>query len=212
MEYRTDEEQIERLKGWWTKFGNYIVYGIILIFGLVYGLKAWQDSRSVLLDKASSLYTRALNAFSVGKKDEFQANSNQLLADHTDSVYSDFVRLLLAKEAIKSGKMKQAEDYLQYVINKTKQKSLKHIATLRLARIYYSNGSYENAEKQLLNLDDTEFEFFAHEIRGDISLRNKQYKAANNAYKLALEKHKSKIQAVDVMIKHKLESIPADKI
>ena len=212
MEYRTDDEQIERLKGLWSKYGNYIIYSLIALMALTYGVRTWQNKQAAILEKSSTLFTRAMNSISSGNISEFQATSNKLLADYSNSIYADYTRLFLAKNAIKSKDFDLVEKYFLQVVNSGNQKSLSHIASFRLARVYYSQKEYDKALNIVKKLDSTEFAVFAHETRGDVHLANKQYKDASKEYEIALEKNDGKVPAVDMMIRHKLDSISAKKL
>ena len=44
-DYRTEEEQIEALKRWWSENGKSIVIGIALAGASVFGWRAWQDQQ-----------------------------------------------------------------------------------------------------------------------------------------------------------------------
>ena len=207
MEYSTEEEQIARLKNWWSLYGNYIFYGLLVIFGCAYAYKTWLDRQDAILEKSSSLYTRAFEAFSDGNDADFQAISGQLLSDYPDSVYTNFVRMLLAKDLLNNNRYSEAENYLLQVIEKTKQKTLQDIATLRLARIYFSEGKFEEAKSTAVKLYKTDFEFFAHELNGDLYLHNNDYQNAKEEYKIALEKQRSKFPRANSIIENKLQFI-----
>jgi predicted negative regulator of RcsB-dependent stress response len=205
MEYNTEEEQLEKLKKLWSSYGSHIFYGALIIFAAVYGFKSWQDRQEAKLEKSSNLYTRAFVAFSDGNDEEFRAISNQLLSDYPGSVYADFLRLLLAKEAVKNKNNNEAEKYLLQVINKTKQDSLGKIARFRLARIYLSQGKQQLVNAQADVLKETDFDFFAHELYGDINLLNKKYEQADKEYKIALEKQNKKFPGTGSILRNKLQ-------
>ncbi len=214
MEYRTEEEQVARLKKWWSLYGNYIFYGLLIIFAGTYGYKSWKGKQDAILEKSSALYTRAFMAFSDGNDSDFKATSNNLLADYPDSVYADFTRMLLAKSLLKKSQYSEAEKYLSEVINKTKQKTLKNIAILRLARMYLSEGKTEKAIQLSKRLEQTDFGFFAHELYGDIYLRKNEHENAAKEYKTALEKQRSKFPRSSSILENKLQfvskNIPKD--
>ena len=109
-------EKLERLKKLWSSYGSYIFYGAAIIFALVYGAKTWKSRQESALEKSSSLYTRSYIAYTDGNDSEFQAISNQLLTDYPKSIYSDFIRLILAKESLKNKKYNEAEMYLLHIV------------------------------------------------------------------------------------------------
>lgn len=208
MEYRTDEEQLERIKGWWGKYGNILLYSLVILFATVYGYKAWNDRQVGLLEKSSSLYTRAMDAYSDGKDSEFSAISNQLMQDFPNSVYTDFIRMLQAKQATDKGDIEKALGLLRATQKQARQASVANIASYRLARLYFSNGQYDDAAKQIEKLQGTDFAFLSHEINGDILAANGDYAAAKKEYETALQQQKEKNAGFVSIVNYKISLLP----
>ena len=190
--YRTEEEQVEALRRWWSENGRSTIIAIIVALGLGFGYQGLKSYTLGQAEGASELYQRMLQAFSVPALSEEQQTiaqqlAQQLKTDYDDSTYAQFAALHLARLAVGSNDLAQAQAELRWVLGKAdKGSDVARIAQLRLARILAASGELEQG---LAILDDgTEGPYKASYAvaRGDILLQSGRTQEASEAFIAAL--------------------------
>ena len=196
-DYRTEEEQIEALKRWWTENGKSIVIGIALAGAAVFGWRAWQDQQQAAGEAASELFFSLVEASNLSSTGDAAAATTAnhlnktLRTEHADSVYAIYAALLAAKQAVDGDNLAVAETQLQWAVDKAERgSSLWLIANLRLSRTILSQGGNANAERALALIEGVEA--VGHratyaEVEGDIYLALGRVDEARAAYQVALE-------------------------
>jgi predicted negative regulator of RcsB-dependent stress response len=41
----SEKEQIEQMRSWWSEYGNYVIGGIVIGAGLLFGINQYQASK-----------------------------------------------------------------------------------------------------------------------------------------------------------------------
>ncbi|GAB5414862.1 MAG: tetratricopeptide repeat protein [Congregibacter sp.] len=147
--YRTEDEQVEALKGWWKENGQSTLIGVALALGLGFGWQGWQQHQTQQAAEASLTYQRMLEALSqeetVGA-DPGRELAEQLKEEHRGTTYAQFAALHLARLAVNAGNPGQAEQELRWVLSMADNGSEIHqIAQLRLARVLAAKGDSDGA-------------------------------------------------------------------
>lgn len=147
--YRTEEEQVEALKGWWKENGQSIMIGAVLALGLGFGWQGWQQHQTQQGEAASLTYQRMLESLSqeetVGAAPGREL-AKQLKEDHRGTTYAQFAALHLARLAVNAGQPAEAEQELRWVLSMADAGTEIHqIAQLRLARVLAASGDSEAA-------------------------------------------------------------------
>lgn len=184
--YRTDEEQVEALRKWWEENGKSILAGLVIGFASIFGWRAWQDHIHTHAEAASSQYQQMIVAVQQNDTETASKHARAILDGYQSTSYARFAELLLARIAVDDKDYQKAEEFLQRVISKSSSDQIKHIARLRLARLFLSQERLKEAG-DLVNIDD-KGKFLAEyeELRGDIFIRQGMTDAARDAYRLAL--------------------------
>jgi len=192
--YRTEEEQLAALKRWWKKNGTSILVGIALAVAGIFGWQSWQDNQRIAGEEASELYFNLLEAVTLN--DSAQTSTvmhlvEQLQNDHSSRTYAQYAALLAAKQALLSDDLEQAEQQLNWAIDKAEQGSpLQKVATLRLARVIAAQDGEENLKRALALVEDvnagTQTVSF-EEVKGDLYLRLGREDEARKAYQAAVD-------------------------
>lgn len=175
-------QELDRLKLFWRSYKDYIVYGVILLLGLVYGFNAWQNSKQQYVNSASALYNKALNAYSDGNDKELLAINNLMSKEYSGSIYSDLSSLLVAKHHWDNKEVPLAKSALTYILDSSTTSPIKPIAKARLARI-------SGQPSDLFSGDDLKgsYAFIYYAINGDIHAASGKTTEAIAAYKKAIE-------------------------
>lgn len=185
--YMTDEEQVERLKKLWDKYGN-LFSSIILAGALsIVGWQWWQKHVAKVSFQASAIYEQLLTSASKDDKTGVIAHADNLKTHYAKSPYADVAALTLAKQAVDAKDYDKATEQLNWVITHGKHKALKQIASLRLARILLAQKQYEKGLSALETMKDSSFEPMAAELRGDLYLAKGERERARMSYTKALQ-------------------------
>jgi predicted negative regulator of RcsB-dependent stress response len=186
MSHISDEEQIRLLKKWWRKYGTYVLVAMLISLASNYGWRYSQQYKARQASLASISYNQMLAELSQQKKDAAELFADNLQKKYRRTPYASLANLLMAKNAVKDGKLDMASQKLKWVIDHGKQKSFRQLARLRLARIFINDKKPEEALALLNTLEDKTFAGIASEIRGDALVMLGKEAEGVAAYKDAL--------------------------
>ncbi len=181
-------EQGERVKSWLRENGSAIVMGLVLAFGLMFGVKQWQAWETSKRQQASAEYQVLANLIKSDNMGAAVSNYEVLKTDYPKSAYTSMAALMMAKARVFSGQFDLAAKDLEYAMQHAQPAPVKVIARERLARLKLSQGDIDAAQKLL---DDAPssigFESQFTEIRGDIYLAKGETELAASSYQAALD-------------------------
>jgi predicted negative regulator of RcsB-dependent stress response len=180
-------EQGERVKSWLRENGSAIIVGLVLAFGLMFGMKQWQAWETGKRQQASAEYQAMANLIEAGNMDAAVPNYEVLKAEYPKSAYTSMASLLMAKARLQAGQVDIAATILSHAMNNARPAPFKIIARERLARIKLGQGD-TSAALALLDGAPSEagFEALFAEIRGDIHLANGETALAIQSYQASL--------------------------
>lgn len=185
--YRTEEEQLAALKGWWQKNGSSLLIGIGLALAIVFGWKAWQQHQATQQAAAAASYQNVIDAlsFDADKRTSTIAFvSDALRKDYPDSGYALLASLIEARQLMDAKNPAEAINRLIWAQSHIDlEKPLGLIVTIRLARAQLAN---EQADAALATLETIPqagaFEAMRQELKGDILHTQGNLEAATAAY------------------------------
>ena len=190
--YRTEEEQVEALRRWWSENGRSTIIAIILALGLGFGYQGYQNYEVENAEGASDLYQRMLQAFSAPALSPEQQEiavqlAAQLKADYSGSTYAQFASLQLARVAVAQNNLAEAQVELRWVLGKAdKGSDVALIAQLRLARVLAASGEANQALSILEQGGEGPYQASYAVARGDVLLSLDRNEEASEAYTAAL--------------------------
>lgn len=191
--YRTEEEQIAAIKGWWRRNGLSVAIAALLAIGCYAGWKWYQHDRLERSLEAASLYQSMMQSLqqSLAEGGEDAAAratlaGTQLIDKHGSSVYAHFAALLLASDAVERDDLAAAEKYLE-AARGVDDKALAAIATDRLARVVSAQGRHDQALALLDGKVPEQLLAGREEVRGDILLAQGKRAEARAAWQRALD-------------------------
>lgn len=185
-EHRTDEEQAEALKKWWNENGKFIVAGIVIGLGAIFGWRGYNAYLAEQSLKASELYEQMLIASRANDNENITVYANRILDDYKSTTYATFATLMLAKLAAEAGELGEAESRLRSILSNSPREEFEHIVRLRLARVLIAADKLADAEKTLSISNTGDFSASYEELRGDILVKQNKIDEARQAYKKAL--------------------------
>lgn len=184
--YLTEEQQIEQLKEWWKKNGNFAVGVLLLALALSLGLHFWFKHREVKLERGSAHYEQMLSALVNDDAATTMREANLLKDDYSHTPYAALASLIFARNDVYQEKYSDAENQLTWVMNHGNTNSLREIARLRLARIEVQLNKPQEALKVLDKINDSGYLPMIDEVRGDSYLALNETDKAREYYQKAV--------------------------
>lgn len=186
VDYLSEEEQTEALKGWIRQNWSYVLLGVALGLALLAGWRYYQSYASNRGEAAAELFREYVNAFDAHDQAKLDGLFKQLDSKYATSPYADQVRLLQAQRHVGAGEFDKAAADLRAVADNSKDDNLAKIAKLRLARVLIQQEHYDDALKLLDVAKAGAFEAQVHEARGDAFLAKADQAQARKEYQAAL--------------------------
>lgn len=183
--YKSEKEQWEDVKRWFRENGAWIVAGVVLGAGGLYGYRYWQAREDTQAIEAHEHFGNVLNALYANKKDEALKEIALLDDDYGRTPYADQARLRLAAWYVDTGKLADAIAPLTRVMDESRDDGLQFVARLRLARILAAQGKADEALRLIDAAGPSAFDPRFQEVRGDILLAKGDRAGALAAYERA---------------------------
>ncbi len=190
--YRTEEEQVEALKRWWSDNGKGIVAAVVIgVLGSI-GWQAWQDRQVAKAESASAIYQELLGLGAQASTDSAQkVRLDELVAtlseDYAGTGYADLGQLLQAAVWATDGRSQEALTLLTALEARVADDAaLYPLVKLRRARLQADLGDTDQALAALGSLENTAVAAAAWLAQADIFIVGEQYASAAQALTLAL--------------------------
>lgn len=182
-----EQEQIDNLKAFWSRYGNFILTVVTVVLLAVAGYRGWGWYEARQAAAASVVYDElrvAAEARDVGRVTQV---AGTLFEQHGRTVYAQMGALLAARVHAEAGDLRAAKAPLQWVVDKTKGE-FAHLARLRLAGILLDEKAYDEGLK-LLPMDSAgEYAAAYADRRGDLLLAQGKTDEARAAWRQSLDK------------------------
>ena len=182
-----EQEQLDELKHFWSKYGN-LISGVLIVVMLALagwnGYNYWQRSQAA---QAAAMYDEMGKSLAGGDVAKAERTFNDMKDRYARASYTQQAGLALAKMAADAGKPDVAKAALQWVADKSGDEGYAAIASLRLANIYLDAKQYPEALKALDAAKGDAFVALVADRRGDVLLLQGQRDAAKAAYLTAFK-------------------------
>ncbi|MAQ99442.1 MAG: GTP-binding protein [Oceanospirillaceae bacterium] len=189
-EYRTDEEQAEIIKKWWSENGTSLLATIAVAAAGVFGWNFWQDHKQAEGEAASAIYSQMLELAAQQQNTDnvqIQNLAEQLQNDFAGSSYADFAGLFIARIAAENGDYEAAAAELTTLAAATDQEPVRYLAQARLAKALVQLDKTQEALDVLPAEPNAAFAPQIEEARGDALYRQGDLADARQAYLKAME-------------------------
>jgi predicted negative regulator of RcsB-dependent stress response len=182
----SEKEQIEQFRSWWSEYGAYVIGGIVIGAGMLFGINHYQATKLQKQLDASAAYEELVVQLVDGDLDEAEVTANEIKTLYGDTAYDGQAGLAMARLYMDKNRDQDAADALRAVIDGNSGDELKHVARLRLARIYlYQDKAQEVVD--LLTVDSPEAFASAYgETLGDAYTALGRIAEAQDAYQKVL--------------------------
>jgi predicted negative regulator of RcsB-dependent stress response len=184
-DYVTDEEQVERIKKWWSENGSSVIVGLVIGIGGLSGWRFWVDYTTNQAGEASAYFSQALDALQEQRHDSAIEQASLVLDEYASTPYADLAYLALAKAYVETGDFARAASQLESLIHQTDEPSLEMIARKRLAAVQLQLGKLDAALATLEIDYPPTFTAGFEELKGDVLVARGDNQAARQAYQKA---------------------------
>ncbi|HSY27593.1 MAG TPA: tetratricopeptide repeat protein [Burkholderiaceae bacterium] len=183
-----EQEQIDTIKAWWSKYGNLCTWVLIVVLAAYAGWTYWNNMQQTNVKNAGKLFDQMQLAITAKDNAKAQRAASDIQAQYGKTVYAEMSALTAAKAAYDADDLKEAKAQLQLVITNGNDDEYKAIAKVRLAGILLDEKSYDDGLKLLSGEFPAQFESMVADRKGDILVAQNKIPEARAAYQLALDK------------------------
>lgn len=205
-----EQEQIDKLEGWWKENGNYLLAGLLIVVVALGGWRGWQYYQVKQANEAATLYAEFTMQLELNDAKRINAAAAAVMDKFASSAYAPRAALLAARANEQGNDAARAKTQLQWVIDHASEATLKDVARLRLAAVLLDEKNHAEAMKVLEAKHPASFDGLYADLRGDVLSAQGKTDEARTAYKLAYEKLGASSRYRD-LVQMKLDALGAGK-
>ncbi len=172
------------MRAWWSDYGNYVIAGIVLGAGLLFGWNHYNTSKANAEVAASALYDTLADHVAEGRLDQAAATMTELDTGYVDSSYAEQGKLAMARLYMDSNRDEDAANSLRELVDSGSV--FAPIARLRLAKILQYQEKYDDVLTLLEAEEGKGFTARYAEARGDALASLERFDDARAEYLVAL--------------------------
>jgi len=183
-----EQDQIDDLKAWWTRYGGTVTVALVLGCLVIAGVQGWRWYAGKRAENASVLY----GAVSEAARTRDTAKAKDAIAQITDryasTAYAPRAALLYAKMLYDAGDRNGAKSQYAWVVEHAPEEEVKAIGRYRLAQVQIDDKQYDAALATLDAKHPASFDGMFADLRGDALAAAGRVADARSAYESALAK------------------------
>lgn len=185
-----EQEQLESLKAWWNRWGNYLVYGVSALLLAVAGYQYWTHHTAKQASEAAAHFDSMNRALEAGDMKAARDQGALLIDKFGSTPFAPRAAMMLASLNVQNKDAKSAKAQLEWVIEHSKEAALKDVSRLRLASLLLDEKQYDAALRQLSAAHTDAFGPRFDDLKGDVYLAQGKTAEARAAYSAAHAKLK----------------------
>lgn len=198
-EYLEEEEQIARLRSWWSEYGVTVIVAVVLSVAAIVG---WRWYESYTENKAHE-GANAYATYQAAQGSEKEAAGYQIAENFPGSAYHIFVLFERAQSAVEAGDLLAADALLTTAVEEADAALLRDLAKIRLAKVQRGLDRSDEALATLDAIGNTGYSSWALEAKGDIYVSRGELEMAYQAYSAAIDALAPGEQRPILAMKHK---------
>lgn len=184
-DFVTDDEQVERIKKWWSENGSSVIAGLVIGVGGLFGWGYWTDYKANIAAEASAHFASVVSSIESNNNEQAIDEAFKILDNYSSTAYADLARLSLAKVYVETKDYEKAAQQLQSLIDAKPDISMEMLARKRLSAVLLQQGKLEQSFA-VLNIDfPPQFAAAFEELKGDIHVAQGNSLQAKEAYQRA---------------------------
>lgn len=163
-----EQEQLDQLRHYWSRWGNLITGVLIVVFGAIAAYNGYQFWERRQAAQASQLFDEVERSVAVGDVTRIERSFSDMRDKYGGTAYARQAGLVVAKALFDKDKSEPAIAALRWVAGKDSDEGIQAVARLRIAAIQASLGSFDDALNGLTAPFPEAFAGLAFDRRGDI--------------------------------------------
>lgn len=206
----SEKEQLEQMRTWWSEYGLYVIGGVILGAGLLFGWNYVQNSERNAEIAASNLYGDLTDIVVAENVAAAETLAEQLVAEYPDSSYTAQARLAMARLYMDENRDQDAADTLRALIDSNVADEFKTVAQIRLAKILLYQDKADEVVTLLEGTEEGAFAARAADVLGDAYVLLGRISDAREAYQRALAETGNAATVNQQFVQYKLLDLPVE--
>lgn len=186
-EFLTDEEQAERAKKWLRENTVFVVAGVVIGLGSLFGYQQWQEYTLGRAAAASAIWEQLRSAVDGKRYNEVTETLDLLETDFASTPYLDQARFAVARMHVERNEVDAALEQLTLLVGGASDGQLRRVAQFRAAQLLTYLERYDEALEVLGQPDTDAFAGQYHDLRGDVLYAQGELDGARDAYRAALD-------------------------
>jgi predicted negative regulator of RcsB-dependent stress response len=184
-DYVTEDEQVERIKKWWSDNGSSVIFGLVIGIGGLAGWRYWVDYRNNVNAEASMHFDSMVQAVEKHNSKTAIDEAMNIIDDYNSTSYAELARLTLAKVYVDEKEFDKAAQQLQSILDSKPEQPMEMLTRERLAAVQLQMGKFDEALTTLNVEFPKQFAAAFEELKGDILAAKGDINAARAAYQSA---------------------------
>ena len=201
-----EQEQLEAIKAWWSRYGTLIVTVAIACLLTIASFQGWRYYRHQQSVAAVTLYEQLTQAERANEHKRVRDIAAQIMDKYARTPYAAMAALSAARASFETGDLAASKTQLQWVIDHAREEELKDVARLRLAGVLLDEKKHDEALALVNGQHGEAFSALYADLKGDILLAQGKRAEARGAYQQALTKSDVK-SPYRPMIQAKLDAL-----
>lgn len=186
VDYRSEDEQIDQIRRWWSEYGRSVIAGVIIALVGILGWQQWKAYQERQALAAAAAYQALVADLGDDNAAAAKSRAEQLQDEHEGSAYAVLAAFQMAARYVERDDLPAAAEVLRWAADHSQTPVLQTIARLRVARVLLGSGDAGRALEAAEPVPDGAFAGQFRELLGDIHSARSDRAAAIEAYRAAL--------------------------
>ncbi len=182
-----EQEQIEGLKAFWNRYGNFILTVITVVLLAIAAWRGWAVWQGMRASQAAVVYDALRDAVAKRAVAKVKETAGELADRYGGTPYAQMGALVAAKAYADAGDAQGAKGALRWTVEHAADEEFRHVARVRLAGLLLEDKAYDEALKLLSGDVPPRFAALYEDRRGDVLLAQDKRDEARAAWKKALD-------------------------
>jgi predicted negative regulator of RcsB-dependent stress response len=177
-----EQEQLDELKHFWSRYGNLITWILIAVLGSLAAWNGYAYWRKNQAAQSAVMFDEMEKSLQSADLSKVERTFNDMKERFPASTYTQQAALQLAKMSADTQKTDTAKAALQWAADNASDEGYASVARLRLASLHMETKALESALKVLEDVKSPAFKALVDDRKGDIWMLEGKKTEAKAAY------------------------------
>lgn len=141
-----EQERLDELKAFWSRWGNWITLGLTLVLLVVAGWRGWGWWELRQASAASAIHEKMDDALRRAQLIEAAPMAATLMNEYSRTPYAAMAALRVARAQLDAGDSKSARTTLTWAVEHGQDPGIQAVARIRLAGLLLDEGLADRAQ------------------------------------------------------------------